>query len=122
MSFHSWRRAVVALGYVALLTHASLADPRAAHDPGGADWLFHLLSYLLLALLLAWAFGRPGRGGAVGAAAGAILVGVVLELLQTLTPLRGFEVRDLAWNAAGSLLAGICVRAAREFEGRMGGS
>lgn len=72
------------------------------------DKLAHFAAY---GFVMAW-FARLYRspGARVGYAVFFIALGAVLELLQTLTPTRSFEVADLIADTAGVVVGLIAVR------------
>lgn len=73
---------------------------------GGSDWLLHGLTFGVQTLLLyALVRQRWTRFQSLAsAAAGALLYGGVIEVLQLLVPGRYFELSDLIANAGGVLL------------------
>jgi VanZ family protein len=121
------RRGVAAwalnLGYAGVI--ASLALLPASVQVGNRDWLFHALGFGLQTALLTKLTRRwwPPLTAVGGAAAGALLYGTLIELLQIAVPSRRFEVRDLLANAIGvaviaaMLCLGTSSRARRAPEG-----
>lgn len=100
----------LALALLASLPGEELHGLQAALDPPWArvllsDPVLHALTFGLLALLVARALPRPGRGTLVRAAALAIGYGLVLEVYQALLPWRTLGVDDLMWDAVGVVLA-----------------
>ena len=72
-----------------------------------SDPSMHVLTFTLLALLIAWGFGvsakRPAPLAKIGLLAAG--VGLVIEVYQGLLPWRSFGLDDLLWNAVGVLCA-----------------
>jgi VanZ family protein len=80
----------------------------------GDDKAGHFLAYVLLAIPPALAFLRAKHIAL--AAAGLVLLGIVIENLQQLIPGRGFEYGDIAANTAGvclGMLIGLTIRKLR---------
>ena len=72
-----------------------------------SDPSMHVLTFALLALLIAWGFGLPAQGPARLAKIGLLAagVGLVIEVYQGLLPWRSFGLDDLLWNTVGVLCA-----------------
>ena len=107
--------------WLALIVAGSLIPNRVIADASGpagelffrvASKVAHVVAYAVLCLLLIWA-AAPLRWPArvIGAAAGAILIGVLMEILQPLTG-RSCSAADAAFDALGvcAVLLGIALR------------
>ena len=94
------RRAALAVWLVAIVV-GSMVRPRAIASVmphfHHADWLLHAGGYAVLCLLAVWAW--PGQGR-LRVAAGVVLFGVLIELLQPLTG-RTTSGWDALANTAG---------------------
>ncbi|MCX6624856.1 MAG: VanZ family protein [Acidobacteria bacterium] len=108
-----WGLTIVAVVVGSLLPAASPVIVQVAHLHLG-DKLLHAAAYTLLAFLPAVGF-RSRRTGLL-AGLSAILLGILLELLQPLSPGRATELGDALANTAGvatGLLAALPLRALR---------
>jgi VanZ family protein len=114
----SWRGALRALWIAAVLVvivgsllPAASAPMRALGWLGINDKVEHFLAYLTLALLPAL---HERSKFLVGAAVGAVVLGIALEYGQRLSPGRDFEFKDMEADAAGvciGLAVGLALRA-----------
>ncbi len=89
------------------------------HPPGAAAaaliphaaFVGHAAVYAILSLLIIWAMaGASWRARLIGAVVGAVLFGIVMELLQPLTG-RYLDIVDVVANGAG-IAAAVLVAAA----------
>ncbi|MEE4272189.1 MAG: VanZ family protein [Thermoanaerobaculales bacterium] len=103
-------RWVVIVGYSALLVILSMMPASAASTSLGVpDWLAHGIAYGIEAAMLAWGLSgvavvrRPILAGLIGA----IAFGMATESLQLFRPDRTAELKDLAANTAGAILAAV---------------
>lgn len=111
---HRWLTRVSLWGPVVLqmgVIFAASSVPNLRELPGGMpDWFGHGVGYALLGALALRAFAGGRWAGVtprtVAAAAFlAVLYGVTDELHQTLVPGRTADLRDVAADAAGAVLA-----------------
>ncbi len=111
-----WRAAWIAIGWILVGTVVVLSQvslPPTGPDIPQGDKLGHALAYFALA---AW-FSQitASRGVLLAHAAGFVMIGMALEVLQAPNPERHFEVLDMLANAAGVAL-GLAVGAGRRGE------
>lgn len=111
-----WRRGAPPWAYVALvlagvcytLVFTSLRAARLERT--------HLAEYGIAAWL-AWRAVRPHVRGQLAAYAAAVLIGTAIgwgdELIQWMLPNRVYDLRDVAMNAAGSVLGVVVLAACR---------
>jgi hypothetical protein len=73
------------------------------------DLGFNILAYVVLGVLLVWAFypSLRGFGGIVAATIAGSLLSATLESLQTYLPSRTSSLSDLAANAGGTLIGAL---------------
>jgi len=104
-------------GYAILLIIMALVPSTSSiAELSPPDWISHAAAYGIQTAFVFWAC-LPTRGrnralliGVVGASA----FGIVTEALQLFQPSRSVELKDLAANSAGALLAcGLIIAAAR---------
>ena len=95
---------------VAALCVASLLSQQALPRPGVSDKLLHLAAYFVLMAVSYPAYGT--RAGERRIVAGLVVLGVALEIVQTVSPLRVMSLADAAAGAAGVALAMLAARAA----------
>lgn len=94
---------------VAAVCALSLLPQQALPRPGVSDKLLHLAAYFVL---MAVSYPAYGRGtGERRIVAGLVVLGLALELVQTVSPLRVMSVADAAAGAAGVALAMLAARA-----------
>ena len=101
------RRRLLVAGWSVLVTAvivlSVLPGSVAPREPAGGD-IEHCLAYVPLGLLPVLVL--PSRRAGWWAAAAMVAMGVVLELVQTQIPGRGFEWSDMSANALGVALGG----------------
>jgi len=121
----------VAVAWTTVVVAASLVDPAAILELGGASpaagaggagsagafAVAHLIAYGVLAWLLAGGIGVCGPRAVVAAIAVAAAVGVGVELLQAPLAARSASVADALVNAVGAA-AGAGLHSAFERRGR----
>ena len=94
---------VLAWCWVVAVIYLSLtSSPPKVMEFSGADKLGHLLTYCWLMFWFAQLY--PSLKSRLPYATGLILMGIVLEFLQSLTPARLFEVADMLANSTGVLI------------------
>ena len=91
---------------------ASLLSQQALPRPGVSDKLLHLAAYFVLMAVSYPAYGT--RAGERRIVAGLVVLGVALEIVQTVSPLRVMSLADAAAGAAGVALAMLAARAAAD--------
>ena len=97
---------LIGFGLLATIIALSLLSVPGPPGPPGVDKLYHLLAYG--ALMGWWGMVLPRRR--VAWAIGLLLMGGVLEWLQSLTGYRTLDRIDAVANAAGILLALLLLR------------
>lgn len=104
----TWILATVNLCYALALVVGAVVPSPHVDVPGltVSDTWLHAVAYGVQALLLLWLLSSClGRiGAAVGAWAGAFVIGAGTELLQMLQPARAAELRDLLADAVGAAM------------------
>ncbi len=95
---------------VAAVCTVSLLPQQVLQRPGVSDKLLHLAAYFVLTAVSYPAY--PTRAGERRIVAGLVVLGLALELVQTVSPLRVMSVADAAAGAAGVALAMLAARAA----------
>ena len=95
---------------VAAVCTASLLPQQVLARPGVSDKLLHVAAYFILMAVSYPAYGT--RAGERRIVAGLVVLGLALELVQTVSPLRVMSVADAAAGAAGVALAMLAARAA----------
>lgn len=82
----------------------------------------HFVEFAVLAALGSWWACERGARGAVRAAAaglaGAVLLGAVIEAVQSPLPYRSAQLGDLALDAAGALAGALAFSAVRALRAR----
>ncbi len=94
---------------VAAVCTLSLLPQQALPRPGVSDELLHLTVYFVLMAVSYPAY--PTRVAERRIVAGLVVLGLALEVLQTVSPLRVMSVADAAAGAAGVALAMLAARA-----------
>ncbi len=94
---------------VAAVCTMSLLPQQVLPRPGVSDKLLHLAAYFVLMAASYPAYGT--RAGERRIVAGLVVLGLALELVQTVSPLRVMSVTDAAAGAAGVALAMLAARA-----------
>ena len=94
---------------VAAVCAASLAPQQVLPRPGVSDKLLHLAAYFVLMAASYPAYGT--RAAERRIVAGLVVLGLALELVQTVSPLRVLSLADAAAGAAGVALAMLAARA-----------
>lgn len=117
----SWRsltdwpgRAVPAVLYAAVVFAASVADPPSGGLPlagpfglVGVDKWIHVGTYAALAVLVAYALWTTTSRRLIAAVVVASAYGLGIEVVQSVLPLRAFELLDVLANTLGALLAAV---------------
>ena len=111
----SW---LVVLIYAALLIVITLVPWSVTDGVGRVDFLMHFASWSVLSFLTSIAVRRRVRSPiriAVSASIGAIIFGVLIEILQPLTG-RTSDVADLAADAIGAIAGALLGSAVMWFK------
>lgn len=101
---HTWR----VLGWlgIALTVVVSLMPPALGDDSGHADKIVHLAGYAVLTFWWAQFVTRQRWKLAIAV----VLFGIIIELLQGLTPARQPDLLDALANSGGVLLGWLAAR------------
>ena len=94
---------LLAAGVAVAIVVLSLTSKTDIPGSTGVDKLDHLLAYAVLALLLGIGLSQPSLPAVFAVAAGCLLYGALLEVLQHLVG-RDMDLLDLAFDAAGIAL------------------
>lgn len=100
-----YRKTWLACGYLMLaaVTYLSLTSSPVHLDVRYSDKVGHFLTYYTL---MGWFFGfYRANADRAAWALGLITMGIGLEVLQGLNPMRTFDYWDMAANSAGVILA-----------------
>ena len=104
-----YRKQWLALGWVmiGIVIYLSLMPyPPQPLDVSNADKIEHGLAYAGLAL---WFFQLVRKSSRVGVGLALCLLGVAIEIAQSFTPTRSFELADMGADAAGVLLGALLI-------------
>ncbi len=101
---------------VAAVCTMSLLPQQVLPRPGVSDKLLHLAVYFVLMAVSYPAY--PTRVAERRIVVGLVVLGLALEVMQTVSPLRVMSVEDAAAGAAGVALAMLAARATTGFSTR----